>query len=68
MEESAIEDALDTEFADYEMTWINDDSASTSLPMWVVALALALLLIVLVLPGILAALDRFVVKKSKPKN
>ncbi|MCD7980876.1 MAG: hypothetical protein LUF32_00925, partial [Clostridiales bacterium] len=46
-EESAIEDALDTEFADYDMIWINDDSSSSSLPMWVIALALAILVVIL---------------------
>lgn len=46
-EELSIQDALDSEFADYTMVWKNDDTSLPHLPFIIIATALAVLLIIL---------------------
>ncbi|MCD8300789.1 MAG: MMPL family transporter, partial [Clostridiales bacterium] len=47
-EESSIEHTLKTDFSGYEMTYKNDDTSQTELPVWVIALALSILLAILI--------------------
>ncbi|MBQ7923636.1 MAG: hypothetical protein IJ325_13850, partial [Clostridia bacterium] len=46
-EEEAIEDALESQFAEYTMVWKNDDTGLPHLPFIIIATALAVLLIIL---------------------
>lgn len=46
-EETAIESAIAADYADQDPTIVNNDTTSTVLPLWVLALALGLLLVIL---------------------
>lgn len=46
-EETSIEDTIEKEFSSYEMTYKNDNTGSSELPLWLICLAFGLMMIVL---------------------